>query len=169
MGRRKDGRDVFIGRKPQESDPSLSEEDKFWTPYTRWNGKAVGGVEIMATTFLNLVNHEWLQRFPAWVELLTLLFIGATLGAGLCLMRPWMACALSLATGFTVMVGAVLLSYHGNSWFPWLMISGGQVPCALAWALVARRIFRKAPTLALVAFCPVVLNWVQNTQDCPFQ
>ena len=69
---------VFIGSKPQSSDPSLPEEDKFCTPHTRWNGEAVGGLEIMATAFVNLINHEWLRRFPAWVELLALLFSGAS-------------------------------------------------------------------------------------------
>ena len=143
---------VFIGSKPQSSDPSLPEEDKFCTPHTRWNGEAVGGLEIMATAFVNLINHEWLRRFPAWVELLALLFSGAALGGALCLMRPWMAWALSLGTGFTVMIGTVLVSYHGNTWFPWLIISGGQIPCALAWALVARKIFRKeaAPATTVV-------------------
>ena len=28
----------------------------------RWTKKAVGGVKIMATTFLNLVNGDWLRR-----------------------------------------------------------------------------------------------------------
>jgi len=140
---------VFIGSDPEDvSDPGHWEEDKFCTPYTRWSGEAVGGVKIMATTFLNLVNHEWLRRPPAWAEFLALLFSGATLGAGLCLVRPWLACALSFGTGFIVMIGTVLLSYYGNTWFPWLMISGGQVPCALAWALVAPKMFRKAATPA---------------------
>src|ERR1035441_7767603 len=45
---------VFIGGSPQSKEASLPEEDKFSTPYTRWNdGQAVGGVEIMATEFLN--------------------------------------------------------------------------------------------------------------------
>ena len=140
---------VFIGSDPEDvSDPGHWEEDKFCTPSTRWSGEAVGGVKIMATTFLNLVNHEWLRRSPAWAEMLALLIGGAVLGVGVCLVRPWLAWALSLGTGFTVMIGTVLVSHYGNTWFPWLMISGGQVPCALAWALVARKMFRKADTPA---------------------
>jgi serine/threonine protein kinase len=30
-------------------------------------------------------------------------------------------------------------SYYSNYWFPWLVIAGGQVPCALAWAWVSGR------------------------------
>src|SRR5258707_1027560 len=40
---------VIIGNKPENSDPSFPEQDKFSTPYTRWTGQGVGGVEIMAT------------------------------------------------------------------------------------------------------------------------
>ena len=36
---------VFIGNVPERvDDPAFPEVDKFRTPYTRWNGKAVGGV-----------------------------------------------------------------------------------------------------------------------------
>jgi len=135
---------VFIGSRPAKSDPNFPEEDKFRTPYTRWTGEAVGGVEIMATAFLNLVNDDWLRRPPAWLELLALLVGGGALGAGLCLVRPWLACALSFGTGLMVMIGAVLVSYYDNTWFPWLIFSGGQAPCALAWAMVARKISRPA-------------------------
>ena len=58
-----------------------------------------------------------------------------------------MACALSLGTGFIVMIAAVLVSYYGNTWFPWLITSGGQAPCALAWSLATAKTRRgaKAP------------------------
>ena len=135
---------VFIGRDLKDVGHRVMEDDKFCTPYTRWTGESVAGVEIMATTFLNLVNHEWLRRSPAWLELVAVLVSGAALGAGLCLVRPSMACALSLGTGLFVMIGAVLVSYYGNTWFPWLIFSGGQAPCALAWAMVARKISRPA-------------------------
>jgi CHASE2 domain-containing sensor protein len=55
---------VFIGSSPQQSDPGVYEQDKFSTPYTRRTGRAVGGMEIMATTFLNLINNDWLRRLP---------------------------------------------------------------------------------------------------------
>jgi len=40
--------------------------------------------------------------------------------------------------GLAIALSGVSLSYFTNYWFPWLVIAGGQVPCALAWALVAR-------------------------------
>src|SRR5262249_27208195 len=45
---------VFIGSQPERT--TLDEEkDKFRTPYTRWNQAGVGGVDLHATAFLNLV------------------------------------------------------------------------------------------------------------------
>ena len=55
---------VFIGTQPETSLPD-GEADKFSTPYTRWTDESSGGVEILITSFLNLLNHDWLQR-PAW-------------------------------------------------------------------------------------------------------
>src|SRR5687768_5828231 len=70
---------VFIGNQPKTSVPD-GEEDEFKTPYTRWEGDACGGVEIVATAFLNLLNHEWLRR-PHWaIEAAMLLLTGGLLG-----------------------------------------------------------------------------------------
>jgi hypothetical protein len=131
---------VFIGREPRTSilEKEL-DEDEFYTPYTRWTGETTGGVEIMLTSFLNLVNGDWLRRADWWLEGLTLVFTGTLLGGGLCRMRPLTASVCAVVFAVAVMLGAVSCSYFTNYWFPWLVIAGGQVPCALAWALVAQR------------------------------
>lgn len=132
---------VFIGNWPSKpSDPGAKEpsNDKFRTPYTRWNGKAVGGVEIMATTFLNLVNGDWLRRAPAWIEAALLALTGILIGGGICHLKPLPSLLVAAGISTVVMLACVSLSYVTNYWLPWLMISGGQVPCALAWAWVSR-------------------------------
>ena len=129
---------VFIGRAPMKQNFRDWEDDKFHTPYTPLNGKAVGGVEILATTYLNLVNDDWLRRPAWWVELLMLAATGILLGGGLCRVSPLVACALAVWAALAVILGAVSWSYYSNYWFPWLIIAGGQVPCALVWALVSR-------------------------------
>jgi serine/threonine protein kinase len=45
-----------------------------------------------------------------------------------------------VAAGFslTVTLAFVSWSYFSNYWFPWLVIAGGQVPCALAWTWLSR-------------------------------
>jgi CHASE2 domain-containing sensor protein len=126
---------VFIGTQPQMSDPSKDEPDKFRTPYTRWTGESSGGVEIMLTSFLNLVNGDWLRRPAWWAEMLALVVSGTLLGGGLCRMRPLTACVSAAAIAIAIAFGMISWSYFTNYWFPWLVIVGGQLPCALAWAV----------------------------------
>ena len=131
------GQIVFIGTVPKTSVPD-GETDKFSTPYTRWTGESVGGVEIQLTSFLNLMNGDWLRRPAWWLEALTLVTAGLLLGGGLCRVRLPVACAVAVAVALVVAFGAISWSYFTNYWFPWLVIVGGQVPCALAWALAMR-------------------------------
>ena len=123
---------VFIGTEPQTSLPD-HEPDEFRTPYTRWTGEASGGVEILVTSFLNLVNGDWLRRPAAGIEFLIFSATGILIGGGLCRMKILSAGIISLAVAIAVSLTAVSLSYFTNYWFPWLVIVGGQIPCALAW------------------------------------
>ena len=134
---------VFIGSDPQNSDPNFLEEDKFRTPFTRWNKVAVGGVKIMATTFLNLVNGDWLRRSPNWLEAMVLVVTGVLLGGGLSQPRPLAACGLAVGSGLVVTIAAAALSHFSNFWFPWLVIAGGQVPAAFAFSLAASQLRRR--------------------------
>lgn len=130
---------VFIGSQPKTT-VADGEPDEFRTPYTRWTGETVGGVEVMITSFLNLINQDWLQRPAAWVEALVLVVVGVGLvfAAGWCRVRWWMECVLAAVVASVVGLGAVAWSYFTNIWFPWLVIAGGEVPCALAWSLVSQ-------------------------------
>ena len=143
---------VFIGTQPKTSTLD-GETDKFCTPYTRWTGETTGGAEIMMTSFLNLVNDDWLRRAGRWMEALILVFTGTLLGGGLCRMRPLAACACAAVVAVAVMLGAVSCSYFTNYWFPWLVIAGGQVPCALAWALVVQKARRSSESLVRCPGC----------------
>jgi CHASE2 domain-containing sensor protein len=130
---------IFIGTQPENSLPeNETDKDKFSTPYTRWTGESSGGVEILITEFLNLANGDWLRRPPDWIEFLLLVVTGMLLGAGLGAMRTRAACIAAILIAATVSLGAISWSYFTNFWFPWLIIAGGQVPCALAWTLAIR-------------------------------
>jgi CHASE2 domain-containing sensor protein len=126
---------VFIGTQPATS-LAGDEKDEFQTPYWRWTGETTGGVEINATAFLNLMNHDWLERPPRWTEVLILIITGALLGSTLCRTRPLTAGVVGAAVLVVVTVGAVWFSFHTSYWFPWLVIVGGQLPIALLWALL---------------------------------
>jgi CHASE2 domain-containing sensor protein len=124
------GKIVFIGAQPQTSVPG-DEADEFRTPYTRWTGDSMGGVQIMITSFLNLINGDWLRRPASWWEALALVISGALLGGALCWLRPPMAGVLAAGVALVIALGAVSWSHFTNYWFPWLVVAGGQVPCAL--------------------------------------
>ncbi len=145
---------VFIGNKPETPLPD-GEQDEFRTPYTRWTKEAVGGVEINATAFLNLVNGEWLRRPTGWVEALVLAAAGVLLGGALWKLRPLAACGVAAGAALAMTLGSVSLSYLTNYWFPWAVIAGGQVPCALAWALASWKIRREPKPVTKT----VVFSW----------
>ena len=133
---------VFIGTQPKTSLPD-GDPDEFSTPYTRWTGETYGGVEILLAEFLNLLNDESLQRPPAWVEMMLLTATGIFFGGGLWRLRVRIAFLAAAGIFVVVAVSAVWLTYYSNDWFPWLIIAGGQLPCALTWTLVTR--LRRAP------------------------
>jgi CHASE2 domain-containing sensor protein len=154
---------VFIGTQPKTTMVD-GEKDAFRTPYTRRTGEAVGGVEILITSFLNLMNGDWLRRPARWAEAVTLLVFGTLMGGLLSRARPPAACALAVALALVVALAAVSWSYFSNYWFPWLVIAGGQVPCALVWALATRT--RASATAAVKAPAPGA-GWVQEAPSIP--
>ncbi len=129
---------VFLGVKPNTPLPDR-ERDEFCTPHFKWTNEAVGGVEILATIYLNLVRGDWLKRMAWPVEMLSLIVFGSLMGAGLCRLKPWLAVTCSVGAALTVVAGAAGLSYFSNYWFPWLLVAGAQLPLALGWALIPAR------------------------------
>jgi CHASE2 domain-containing sensor protein len=128
---------VFIGNRPETLVPSKNPVDAFPTPYTGWTGQSHSGMEIMATTFLNLLNRDWLRRLARWKEALILLMLGGVVGAGLSLLHRPAALALGLSLAVVLAVVGVCLSYFTNWWFPWLVVVGGQIPVAVTWVYFA--------------------------------
>jgi CHASE2 domain-containing sensor protein len=163
------GQIVFIGTAPETSVPGgETDKDKFSTPYTRWTDESTGGVEILAGSFLNLMNGDWLRRPAWWVEVMTLVTSGLLLGGGLCRVRLPLACAIAVGVALVVAFGAISGSYFTNYWFPWLVIVGGQAPCALGWALAIRirHAFEKRTVSVSLTF-PRPAAAVEDLPDAP--
>ncbi len=160
------GQIVFIGTAPETTVPGGDKTDKFNTPYTRWTDESTGGVEIQITAFLNLMNHDWLRRPAGWVEVLTLVMSGLFLGGGLCRLRLLGAVAVAAGVVLVVAFGAISWSYFSNYWFPWLVIVGGQLPCALAWTLVLK-IRQAYETRGVSLSFPRVTAAVEELPDAP--
>jgi hypothetical protein len=157
---------VFIGNEPSNRRPD-KETDKFSTPYVRWTGDAVGGVQILVTEFLNLVNRDWLLRLPKSAELLMLILVGVLLGVVLGWVRPGIALALAVFALIVVSIGAILLTHLTNVWFPWLLIVGGQLPCSLAWSVVTgmKRRPVEVHTVVVGPTGTVLITGVPSTPD----
>lgn len=150
---------VFIGNWPETSVPD-GETDKFSTPYTRWTGETSGGVEILLASFLNLLNDDSLLRPAWWLELGLFIAAGVLLGGGLCRLRFLPALALAAGIAVLLSLSAISLSYFTNYWFPWLIVVGGQVPCALGWALVMQITRAPQPTpTAVMAPAPNTVGY----------
>ena len=162
------GQMVFIGTAPETLVPNGNETDKFRTPYTRWTGESAGGVELLITSFLNLMNGDWLRCPAWWLEALTLVITGLLLGGGLCRLRLRVACVVALAVALVVAFGAITASYFTNYWFPWLVIAGGQVPCALVCALAVRiPQFLEKRTVSVALSFPRPVAAVVDVPDAP--
>jgi CHASE2 domain-containing sensor protein len=148
---------VFIGLWPKTPLPD-GEPDEFGTPYTRWTNESSGGVEILLTQFLNLLNGDSLLLPPAGVGFVLLFCTGTLLGLGLNRLRLPDACGVAIALFILVPLSAIALSYFTNYWFPWLIISGAQLPCAMACTLVAKLLpaqkLKKSPAMEPVPAVP---------------
>jgi hypothetical protein len=79
------------------------------------------------------MNGDWLRRANEWIDILVLIGAGSAMGFGLCLRRRYAICVI-LMIGLAFSVGGIAWSYYSNYWFPWLVVTGGQVPFALAYA-----------------------------------
>jgi CHASE2 domain-containing sensor protein len=146
---------IFIGNEPEFTTRDKPETDKFRTPFTRWTGVATGGVDINITAFLNLMNGDWLERSPLWAEGLAVVIAGILLGGGLCQLRPLPALSTATIAAVVVTLGSVSWSYFGNRWFPWLVIAGGEVPCALIWAIFMPAFHRVQETITVASLTKV--------------
>lgn len=136
---------VFIGNQPRTS-LADGEVDEFRTPFWRWTGEATGGVEILMAEFLNLMNSDALRRPAGWSEGLILIIAGGLLGAVFARKRVRTTVLLAIGAMVVVALAGILLSQFTNYWFPWLVIAGGQVPCALLCGVIFNRA-RVQPTV----------------------
>jgi CHASE2 domain-containing sensor protein len=127
---------VFIGS-GLITTPTGTTADSFGTPHTRWRRGLTTGVELQATTYLNLVGKQWLTELTYAMEALFCLFVGAAFGYGLVLVRPWVAARYAIAGFFLITILALWLVWGQRIWFPWLVPAAVQIPVALGWSVLA--------------------------------
>ena len=120
---------VFIGGRPSAG--ALGESgDVFKTPL----GLAPG-MEIHATTLVNLLRRDWLLRMnPGWERALVLV-AGLLLGAGLARLKPWHAAWVAALCVVVIMLAGRWSQMERRLWFAWAIPAFAQVPVALAWSV----------------------------------
>jgi adenylate cyclase len=120
-----------VGNLSQQSDQHL-------TPYTRWGQPFASGMEIHATTLLNLLRGDWLQRLgpegEGWLIIGFGIIVTALLSAT-CALGPFRAVAAAVTIAALVGVLACFLMWRQHIWFNWLVPVAVQIPAALFWAV----------------------------------
>lgn len=151
---------VFVGARVKIGLTGGKGADDFRTPYSRWlragapDPARSPGVEITATTYLNLARQDWLTRTPRHLEHWLCLLFGLACGAGLAVCRPMTATGLALAGAVAIAGAAMGVVWHYHVWFPWFVLAGAQIPCALGLSVLAytrRLLFEKQVLAATLA------------------
>lgn len=119
-------------------------KDEYRNPFSQWvsrsqaearGGLFISGVEIQATTFLNLLRKDWLTRTPPGTESMCLILAGILAGWGLVQLRPIPASLAALA-GLVALVGCSYLLFRVELiWFPWLFVVV-QILVVLGWSVL---------------------------------
>jgi CHASE2 domain-containing sensor protein len=140
---------VFVGSLVHVGMAGDQKRDFFPIPYSRWKGTKSPGVEINATTFLNLIRGDWLERSSYLTELALVILGGGVFGFLLANSKPMQAAGLGMAGALAIGIVANLLVWKTRVWFPWLIVSGVQIPGAAAWSILAhnRRLSREKRAL----------------------
>ena len=125
---------IFVGAKYSVGWTGGKGTDDFRTPFTRATGLKSPGVEIVATTYLNLLRGDWLTELPRWAELLLMSIFGASVGYGLSNVRLGQALARAFALFLIVAGLAIVLVWTTHVWFGWLILGAAQIPVALMFA-----------------------------------
>ena len=126
------GKAAFVGGR-QSTGFTGAAKDEFPTAFTWISGMYSPGTEIHATVFLNLLQQDWLTRFPKWVEAMLVILLGLGAGFGLSLLESKAATITALLSGLFIAVVAWLCFRHGLVWFVWLLLLI-QLFVALIWS-----------------------------------
>ena len=119
------GRSVFVG----QSELYEPHNDAFITVYSRDDGVKIGGVEIAATAFANLLDGRMLEPSPYWLGAIAAfgLLIGAVAG----LLPALWAVPACLAIGGLYFLGAEAVFARDAHWLPTAVPLLAQLPLGL--------------------------------------
>ena len=159
------GRAVFVGSSESRQ---LAQKDGFYTVYTEEDGIDLSGVEVMATSFANLIEDMPVTPLPFGWHFSGMLLWGIAVGVLSFVFRPAISIPAVAALSLLYLGAAVQRFSSGGAWYPIvfpLLIQGPMVLVgSVAWNYMEvsreRRNFRKAFTYYLPA--GIVDELVQN-------
>ncbi len=129
---------VIIGARSQLGTGPKKLLDEFSTPWSRFRGRAyTPGAEIHATTLLNLLQRDWLERVPISTERWAVVLLGLVVGC-LRLLRPWRAVFAALLALIGVMAVSFLMQWQSHVWWNWAVPVFIQIPLATLLAVSSR-------------------------------
>ncbi len=130
------GKVVFVGARTFTKIFS-ERKDEYPAPFPNQDqaNKFMPGVEIQATSFLNLMRGDWLNRFSSTTERNATILLGLLLGAGLAMVRPFAAARLGILSAVGIGLVDFILFDKFHYWFPWLVVAVGQIPVAVIWSV----------------------------------
>jgi adenylate cyclase len=120
---------VVIGSRPSPG-AAGAYQDQFSNPYSRMGGGLSTGAEIHALSILNLLEGDFLLRFPFVLELAATLLVGFGFGFGLPFLKPIPAAFAAIVGAGVAALSAHLLVWDQHLWFSWAIV---LVQIATAW------------------------------------
>jgi CHASE2 domain-containing sensor protein len=149
---------VFIGGGPKTKLPG-QEVDTFRTPYSRWTGEDTAGVEILATTYVNLMQGNWL-RFAPWLIRLGILLVAILVPCVSGVLQNRRIRLLVFAGVLLVLLALPwVMAMAWSCWFSWL----NPIVVMVSGYVLVRALSRPAPP----EVTPVVASPVFNSAPVP--
>ena len=127
------GKAVFVGFSERLR---LEQKDGFYTVFSQTSGEDLGGVEIAATAFANLLEDTPVRPLDWRGQLATLCLWGLLLGSLCCLLPMSIAAVSALGLGILYLIAAQQQFTTAGSWYPLCVPLFFQVPLAFFGALL---------------------------------
>ena len=131
---------VVIGGEPGIVGAELG-KDLFSTPFHRFQKRGklplMSGVEVQATSLINLMEGNWLRRSEHGFDLTMIIVVGIIAGASLTFLRPVMAISVAALLVVSLTAAGVYTMHVEGIWFPWTVPAFAQVPVALVWGIAS--------------------------------
>ncbi|MCP1337885.1 CHASE2 domain-containing protein [Futiania mangrovi] len=142
------GRTVFVGYSDLYSP---DQPDRFYTVFTSDRGIDLSGLEIMATSFANLLTDRTIDLPPAWLSLLIVTLLGLAASQLLFWPSAYIGIPLVLAVGAAYAYGAAHVFARDALWLPMVTPLAVQIPFVIVAGLLGQYLMERRQKLRVGA------------------